>query len=108
LIDLATEKLIPLAQVPALLPNRRRGRKTHVSTVHRWATVGCRGIILETIQVGGTRCTTLGSLQAFFDELTRRASDSSAGVARPASLRPTARRLRDAEAAGRELDRLGF
>ena len=108
MIDTTTEVLLPLAQAAATLPRRRKGRKTHVSTLYRWATVGCRGVVLETIQVGGTRCTTPGSLQAFFEELTRRASDCSAGVARPTSPRTPARRLHDAEAAGRELDRLGL
>src|SRR3954463_11621617 len=68
-IDLASESPIPFSQAAAHLP-RRRGRKTAVSTLHRWATHGLRGVVLETIQVGGTRCTSLAALQRFFDRLS--------------------------------------
>ena len=55
---------IPLTEVPNFLP-RRRGKKTHYSTVYRWATKGARGRILETKLVGGILYTTQEALQRF-------------------------------------------
>jgi hypothetical protein len=69
-IDISRESPIPLIQATAHVPRRRRGRKTSASTLHRWATVGLRGIVLETLQVGGTKCTSMAALQRFFDRLS--------------------------------------
>lgn len=69
-IDLSTDTLLTPAEVIALLPARRRGRKAHKSTVFRWYTSGCRGLRLPFLQVGNQRCTSLRALQAFLDALT--------------------------------------
>ena len=69
-IDFSVEQVIPLSDAPDHIPRRRRGRKKAVSTVYRWATKGVKGVILETLQVGGTRCTSLGALQRFFNRLS--------------------------------------
>ncbi|WP_406700215.1 hypothetical protein V5E97_15435 [Singulisphaera sp. Ch08] len=39
-------------------------------TIRRWATVGLRGVILETVWVGETPCVTAEGLADFFDRLT--------------------------------------
>lgn len=70
MIDLNHETVVALADVPARLPSRRRGKRPHVSCIYRWAQRGCRGIRLETIQIGGTSCTSLEALQRFFEALT--------------------------------------
>src|SRR5262245_10259979 len=69
-IDITREPPITFTEAAAYVPRRRRGRKTSVTTFRRWATVGLRGIRLETIQVGGTKCTSLQALQRFFDRLS--------------------------------------
>jgi hypothetical protein len=71
-IDISTEHPLPFTQAAAHLPRRRRGRKAAVSTLYRWASAGVRGIRLETLQVGGTLCTSVQALQRFFDRLTAR------------------------------------
>ena len=43
MIDSKDESLLTLAQAADELPRRRRGRKTHVSTLFRWSTAGCKG-----------------------------------------------------------------
>jgi hypothetical protein len=58
MIDSQSEDIITFAQAADALPRRRRGRKCHVSTLFRWTSVGCKGIRLESIQCGGTRCTS--------------------------------------------------
>jgi hypothetical protein len=76
-IDFVVEPAIPLTQATALVPRRRRGRKASVSTLHRWATRGLRGVVLETLQVGGTKCTSRAALQRFFNALSKTANDVS-------------------------------
>ena len=58
MVDPSYESLITLTEATKGLPRRRRGKKPHVSTLYRWSTAGCRGVVLETIQIGGTRCTS--------------------------------------------------
>ena len=68
-IDVFEEEVLTLAEAAKVLPRRRRGRKVHTATLYRWASSGIRGVKLETVQVGGTRCTSKEALQRFFDEL---------------------------------------
>lgn len=55
---------LTLAEVPNYLP-KRHGRKTHYSTIFRWATRGTRGRVLETTLIGGIRYTTVEALERF-------------------------------------------
>lgn len=71
MIDLASETLLSFSEASARLPRRRAGRPVHPSTLYRWAAEGLRGVRLETIQVGGTLCTSIEALQRFFDRLER-------------------------------------
>lgn len=112
MIDSASESLISLAQAADELPRRRRGRKTHVSTIYRWALSGCRGIILETIQVGGTRCTSREALQRFFERLSApvQAGAVGEGQSSPRPIvggRTLAQRQRASAEAGRKLAQMG-
>src|SRR3989339_228871 len=76
-IDISSEMVRTLANIAKSksLPPRRRGKRPNVATFYRWSKDGCLGkdgkrVILETIQVGGTRCTSDEALQRFFDRLT--------------------------------------
>ena len=100
MIDFRNEQLLTLTEAAGLLPRRRRGKKPHVSTLHRWASRGLHGVKLETIQVGGTRCTTVGALQRFFDQL--------AGTTPPNPTQQNASSKRAIEAAEAELDEAGI
>lgn len=84
MIDFTTETVLTFTEAAQHLPSRRGGRKPHAATIARWSGNGLRGVVLETIRVGGTRCTSLEALQRFFDRLTaldgaksRRAKPSS-------------------------------
>lgn len=87
MIDISQETLVTLTEAARSLPGRS-GRRLHVSTLYRWATRGIRGFTLETIQVGGTKCTSGEALQRFFEMLT--AHQRSRGC--------RAKKLRDVEA----------
>jgi hypothetical protein len=72
MIDPTQETLIPLLRVPriAWLPRRRREKRLAPSTVFRWCQRGVRGVRLETLRVGGTRCTSEAALRRFFERLS--------------------------------------
>ena len=63
------EHVLSLTDASKRLPHRRSGRRPHVATLYRWASEGLRGVRLETMQVGGTTCTSIEALQRFFAEL---------------------------------------
>jgi len=103
------ETILPPADAAKELPRRRRGRKTHVSTLYRWMTTGCRGVVLESIQVGGTRCTSRVALQRFFERLSGPdPTGPGGGHAGPVPVRRSAaRRQRASAEAGRRLAEMG-
>ena len=99
-IDLTKEKVISLSKATRLLPKRRQGKKPHVSTLYRWAGSGLKGVQLETIQVGGTLCTSREALQRFFQRL----GDKN----RPSVASPPRRRKSDLDRVEKDLDAAGF
>src|SRR3954471_22871048 len=100
MINTTAETLLTLAQAADELPRRRRGRKTNVSTLYRWSQVGCRGVVLETIQIGGTRCTSQEALQKFFERLSQARPTGESRQTPATSRRSSVRRRRDSEKAG--------
>jgi len=72
MIDFENENVVSLAEATKHLPRRRRGRRPAVATLYRWASHGLRGRRLETLQVGGTLCTSVEALQRFFDQLSEK------------------------------------
>ena len=94
-ISLTDEPLISLTEAARHLPKRRKGVRPNVATLFRWTKNGCRGIVLESLQVGGTRCTSIAALQRFFERLTAAADDAPA----PMPSKPTSKSHRRAEAA---------
>jgi uncharacterized protein DUF1580 len=69
MIKLESEHVLSFRRACALLPKLRADRRIAPSTLYRWSTSGLRGVHLETIQVGGTLCTSQEALQRFFDKL---------------------------------------
>jgi hypothetical protein len=103
------ETILPPPEAAKEVPRRRRGRKTHVSTLYRWMTSGCRGVVLESIQVGGTRCTSREALQRFFERLSEPDPAGPVG-AHPGPIptrRTAAQRQRQSAEAGRKLAKKG-
>ena len=72
MIQLDSEHVLSLREATQQLPRRRTGQRPHIATLYRWATDGLRGVQLETLQVGGTLCTSIEALQRFFERLGRR------------------------------------
>ncbi len=99
-IDLGSERIISFAKAVGELPARRAGKKPHISCMYRWSTRGCRGVVLESIQIGGTRCTSLEAMQRFFNELSAPGQFGLVSVAN--------RRSSNVIRAGRVLDQDGI
>jgi hypothetical protein len=100
MIDPTTDRLVRLADVPKIqwLPLRRAGRRLHLATIYRWAQRGLRGVRLEIVQAGGTRCTSEAALLRFFEALSEPRSTQTPSIAKSVA-------FRQAEA---ELDRAGI
>lgn len=81
MIDLTSETLIPIRDVPDRLPRRPSGKKLHVSAVYRWLQRGVGGVRLESVKVGGTTYTSAEALARF-------ARASTADAERPRSEQP--------------------
>jgi len=50
-IDPTSETLISLTDAARSCPARRGGKRPHVSCIYRWTTSGCKGVVLESLQV---------------------------------------------------------
>ncbi|WKZ57702.1 MAG: DUF1580 domain-containing protein [Bdellovibrionota bacterium] len=66
------ERLVPLRDVPRLLPVRPNGRRTHLSVIYRWTSSGVAGVVLESIRIGGSTYTSVEALQRFAERLSSR------------------------------------
>lgn len=102
-IDITCEQVVTLTQATRHVPARRKGKKPAVSTMYRWSMGGVRGIKLETLMVGGTRCTSVQALQRFFERITA-ATDGTL----TSSSTMNRRRAAQVRAADRELDAAGI
>lgn len=103
-IDIRIEKLMSLKEAAKLFPGRD-GQSIHYVTVDRYAKRGLKGVLLETVQAGHRRCTSIEAVQRFIEALTRRSNGGR--LVRPVATRTareTAKAVLDAcaqlEAAG--------
>lgn len=100
MIDIQNEQVVSLTDASKHLPRRRAGKRPHVATLYRWVARGVQGVRLESIQVGGTLCTSLEALQRFCERCTDPSS-------RLPSSTPKSRQ-REIKKAERDLDAAGI
>ena len=55
------------------------GERPHVSSIHRWASRGLKGVRLQVKYAGGTRRTKRQWLREFFDAVTAAANVANSG-----------------------------
>ena len=72
----AQEGLIPVGQIPKLLPPRPNGKRVHISACYRWITRGIRGVKLEVVRIGGSTYTSHEAIARFAAHLSLQ-NDSS-------------------------------
>lgn len=95
MIDLLTEQLISIHEVPKFVPAQPNGRRVHISSCYRWISRGVRGVKLEVLRIGGRCYTSVEALQRFFDQLSQPVTRDRAvnSVTRSKQLDATARKL---------------
>ena len=72
---LLVERLIPVEEVPSIVPPGRNGRPLHRSAVWRWVSKGLRDsggvfVRLEAVMIGRRFVTSREALARFFARLT--------------------------------------
>jgi predicted ATP-grasp superfamily ATP-dependent carboligase len=70
IIDTREEQVVPITEATEFVP-LKNGKRVAASTVYRWTSKGCYGVMLDYVQIGGLRHTSREALQRFFAELTR-------------------------------------
>jgi len=95
-IDSSTETIIEFDVARTAFPGDKR---LSLATLHRWRLKGIRGVRLETILVGGRRCTSREAIGRFIAE--QNAGDTPTPAFSPSQ------RKRMAEAAQLALSRAG-
>ena len=101
MIDTLKEKVFTLNAARRFFPRRRKNRRPDLATMYRWTGKGCRGIVLESVSVGGTRCTSREAIARFIERLTRLGDDGG-------SVRAPAARVRTNKAVEKTLDQIGI
>lgn len=101
MIDIGQETLIPLREVPKRLPRRSNGKTVHLAAIYRWVNDGIRGVVLESVRVGGCTYTSLEAIQRFANSLT-----TSTPASHPST--PRQRKQDLARIASRVADELGI
>ncbi len=96
-IDIETEELIHFPQARKEFP-----RPTCIATLHRWRLRGVRGVVLETILVGGLRYTSREAIGRFIA-----AQNADNPSQQPAPVMTAPRRQRQAAAAMATLAQMG-
>ena len=61
MIQIDSERLIPIPKVPAYLESRGFHR-VHISAVYRWTKSGSRGVKLESLRIGGQKVTSIEAI----------------------------------------------
>jgi hypothetical protein len=108
MIDFNEETLISLRDAASILPRRRAGKRANVATLYRWTTIGVKGVVLESVQVGGCRCTSRAAIGRFFERLTAIRDAGLSAIPAPEPSRLPAHRRRSIEAAERKLAAAGI
>jgi hypothetical protein len=88
---LSGETLVPLSEAVGWI-QERTGRRPHLATLHRWATRGVRGVVLETVAVGHLRYTSTAALERFMTAKPAEAAPISLPTAPPPAPRPRVNR----------------
>ena len=84
MIQIHSERLIPIPKVPAYLESRGFHR-VHISAVYRWTKSGSRGVRLESLRIGGQKVTSIEAIQRFIEATTRNSTGGSLPPSKPTS-----------------------
>jgi hypothetical protein len=96
-IDIDREELISFTAATKVCKSR-----PHVATVWRWSTIGCHGVVLDSIVIGGRRFTSKEALERFISATDARAKGE------PLPTRTPKQRQRSIAAAEKILEAAGI
>lgn len=68
MLDFARDQIVPIGEVRLFLPRAASGKLRSTRSIYRWANTGLRGIILETVKIGGSTFVTHTALNTFFQK----------------------------------------
>jgi hypothetical protein len=71
MINTTLEKPIPIDEIPAEHIPGRGGKPVHQVTLSLWYRRGVRGVKLETLLIGGRRCTSIEALNRFYQAISQ-------------------------------------
>lgn len=73
MLELLTEDLIALREVPKMMPevNTRCATRPSIQTLIRWCNVGVGGVRLESTKVGFSRITSRQAVKRFISKTGR-------------------------------------
>jgi len=95
-INTTTEHVISLEKAAERVAEAQGRERMSTKTLYRWSRQGLRGVVLETVQAGGKKATTLEALDRFFRALT---PEPPAPAARsPLAMRQRGARVRSGRA----------
>ncbi|MGE3172488.1 MAG: DUF1580 domain-containing protein [Planctomycetota bacterium] len=69
-IDVRREQILTFAEAAKVVGKWKGKSRVAFQTLHRWATRGCRGVALETLLIGGSRCTSMEALERFLHRVS--------------------------------------
>jgi hypothetical protein len=69
-IDVRIERTYTLNTARRWFPRRRRGKRPTLQTMYRWSNQGYHGVVLETVQIGSTRCTSKEACARFIERVS--------------------------------------
>lgn len=84
MLSLTTETPATLHQIAAMFPGHGDKEQISYHTVYTWATTGVRGVVLETIMLGGKRLTTYQALDRFVQATNQKSKKDSTSTIRQA------------------------
>jgi hypothetical protein len=107
-IDIVNETLLGMGQAAHRFPPYRLGRPVNPSTIWRWIREGVvlpsgERVRLEGVRVGGRWLTSVEALARF-----AAAQTPDVDLKRPDPPKPPASRMRAAQRAGEQLDKIGI
>jgi len=70
MIDVRTEHLLPVADLPDYLQSRGFGRRVTMRVVKRWIREGCSGMLLEVVRIDDSTLTSLEAVQRWVEAQT--------------------------------------
>jgi hypothetical protein len=106
MIDIHTERLLPVKDLPGYLESRGLGKRISMKTINRWVLTGCDGVRLEVVRFGGIHATSYEAVQRWADRQAQALDADAAPRIGPTPRRSSAPPATDSRPGPRETVRI--